>query len=68
MDKMVKQINKEVRGSLRLNYFRKFYEPDTIYEVHEGSDFTEITCRRFGDIQTYRVRGPVNRNFTVTER
>ena len=52
----------------RLEYLRETYMPDVIYEVHEGSDYTEVRARNGGDMLIYRIRGNDKDGFVVTMR
>ena len=52
----------------RLEYLKATYMLDVIYEVHEGSDYTEVRARNGGDMLVYRIRGNDKDGFIVTVR
>ena len=39
-----------------------------ILDMYETKEFTDITCKRGGDIITYRIYGNEAMGYTVTER
>ena len=39
-----------------------------ILEMYETKEFTDITCKRGGDVITYRIYGNEATGYTITER
>ena len=52
----------------RLGYFKETYQPSTILDVYECSDFSEIVIRKGGDVHTFRVYGNERDGFKIYER
>lgn len=51
----------------RVEYFKNMIS-GIILAVYETKEFTEIVCRRGGDVITYRVYGNKALGYSITER
>lgn len=51
----------------RVEYFKNMMG-GIILDVYETKEFTEIVCRRGGDVITYRIYGNEVLGYSITER